>query len=1472
MVEYKGKKSTTREVQEIFVAGKGQKNSLGGWWRIGWQYRQSIRKPELAGTGMFIWSSVNKHNKPYTGSSVDRLEIGTLVEAERTNDEKLYPGKIVRVNSDNTYSVVYKDGHYEEYLRRYQLRPLDREIRTRDHRTKNELTETEAVPYNIEASALRRIMMQQLGTGLIKVTRSHVDEQGGYTWTITFNRVGNVPPLIPRSALTGPGAYVGQRTIREPIKTGSGASYLFTRNPIADIVARPILHPNPWIEQCMFHPKLHQESDMFGFSGLALRLPSAIVGSVNRDEFTSFANSGVGYMFDLQFMDFSFEKKAISSLESVTNLPITVNRCARGCKYSKLNDTSHIETVIGDGADSGLYPIRIGGRGVDAMYKCQDPRGCKSSAIGRNDCRVSGKGSNECLFVKSNAVTTEESHYDVRARSDYAPQFNAVQLNQRASSYTFNATITNDFLYEYPDEILNVRLTSPGMEPSYGGDLWSVVTIENDGDGAYGTRGYSEKLFANPVNDPQYDIHDDARYGFTLSIEDTILATSAPHAHVTLSGQNKILYAGVVVIHVRVNGVWIKDATICSPTPVHGGHFGEAVALDSKIYSVKLSTSQNSVQRKLPIVAVSAPGQAKVYIFQRYGVLSNGKGDWRLETNGTLSHPEASQPGHLFGGENALDIFANFVAVGARGCERVFLFRRSNVSLNNSMVTGGWEIFQVLQSSQYTQRTLIDDSLAVVNFDAHRLKHPPPFSKQSVVYITPAEFGASVALEDDTLIVGSPSGGYQGELNLNEDATWDQDIHYHGTGTVFVFGWIPDLKGSSIDSPGSWIEHSALFAPDKMAADRFGHSVALSGDTVIVGAPGDELKPQTTWDFETGNLAGWTKTGDAFDFQPTQGDNSYFRYVYGHTKPIKNMYGDRTGLEGDELRTALFHYYGGDPQRSNYVGRYWIGTFENHHKNTTDDGKEQGDRPQGTLESEVFQIRGDYISFMIGGGCEITEEFVELLVDGEGSYMATSIISRPHPWSRHSDDTTSNLYTVLRATGKCTETMERVKWNVRKWIGRSAKIRVVDRSSSRWAHINFDDVRFSWHEPTQNEQRTKDEGAHSSPGCGQGQCGTNAGQNAGAAYVFRRRDGDRYVTRNTLNIYEPCEIDCHAFGCYVRPNPNRYSCKWEYSQKLQPSDRRPNQKFGYTVAFDTTTGTVAVGSRFSRTVDFYNRDSGDSWWHTLDTQFTGGSADSASGAVYVFSREAEYRSGQGTLLKEPTFNNTEHVKLQPWDASEYMLFGATTGIGVNGWSIAVGAPGDLTGGSVYVLDTEFQRFRFKSKVVHVDEGAFESFSFVEVKVLRVGDLSGTAHIGYATSDITAIGVNADIFYKCQKYFNYERRPQACGDYLMAAGELTFAPTQFDQTIRIEIMDDWCHERYGEFFRIQLFLIGGPAIIGEKYATVVRIDDDDLSHVENIKNIDYCRQTHDDIPGTLTPQLRHTNEVYTAETPSIIARI
>ena len=47
---------------------------------------------------------------------------------------------------------------------------------------------------------------------------------------------------------------------------------------------------------------------------------------------------------------------------------------------------------------------------------------------------------------------------------------------------------------------------------------------------------------------------------------------------------------------------------------------------------------------------------------------------------------------------------------------------------------------------------------------------------------------------------------------------------------------------------------------------------------------------------------------------------------------------------------------------------------------------------------------------------------------------------------------------VRKSTGKCTETMIRWGWYVGDIIGRNAQVRLVDRSSGGWGHINFDDL------------------------------------------------------------------------------------------------------------------------------------------------------------------------------------------------------------------------------------------------------------------------------------------------------------------------------------------------------------------------------------------------------------------------------
>ena len=146
----------------------------------------------------------------------------------------------------------------------------------------------------------------------------------------------------------------------------------------------------------------------------------------------------------------------------------------------------------------------------------------------------------------------------------------------------------------------------------------------------------------------------------------------------------------------------------------------------------------------------------------------------------------------------------------------------------------------------------------------------------------------------------------------------------------------------------------------------------------------------------------WTRTGNAFNNQPTYGDNPHVR---------RNP-----------------------PVTSNHEGNYWIGTYENRPTPDSPAGKWQGDQPIGTLTSPTFVIHGAVVSFLVAGGCfGKTGERVELIVNN----------------------------TVVRSymTAACSETMKRQSWNVSELINKMARLRMVDGSSSSWGHINFDDFR-----------------------------------------------------------------------------------------------------------------------------------------------------------------------------------------------------------------------------------------------------------------------------------------------------------------------------------------------------------------------------------------------------------------------------
>jgi sucrose-6-phosphate hydrolase SacC (GH32 family) len=136
-------------------------------------------------------------------------------------------------------------------------------------------------------------------------------------------------------------------------------------------------------------------------------------------------------------------------------------------------------------------------------------------------------------------------------------------------------------------------------------------------------------------------------------------------------------------------------------------------------------------------------------------------------------------------------------------------------------------------------------------------------------------------------------------------------------------------------------------------------------------------------DFENSDYAGWTKVGDAFGDKPAAG-------ALPRQQPV-------SGFRGHGL----------------------VNTYRD------------GDRTQGTLTSQEFEIKEGYISFLIGGGAFPEETCVNLRVDGN---------------------------VARTATGDERERLSWKSWDVRNLRGKRATIEIVDHHTGGWGHINLDHI------------------------------------------------------------------------------------------------------------------------------------------------------------------------------------------------------------------------------------------------------------------------------------------------------------------------------------------------------------------------------------------------------------------------------
>lgn len=311
--------------------------------------------------------------------------------------------------------------------------------------------------------------------------------------------------------------------------------------------------------------------------------------------------------------------------------------------------------------------------------------------------------------------------------------------------------------------------------------------------------------------------------------ESQMLATTAPGAakeflgtSVDMSGEVAIAGApgdkdqapgsGSATIYRYDAGLaeWHEEAKLLGSYGSEGDEFGISVAIDEDLAVVGAWWDETV-----------APKTGSAYVFRR----DLATGNWLEEQRLIASDADT---GDVFG--VSVDVSGDVIAVGARGDDALgpergaaYLFRRDSVSgtwVEEQKIVGAGSPYNrfghtlSLEADVLMVGSMLGSAIQVYRYDfqAHFWSLHPAMAPWESIYNS--EFGASIDLSGNRVIVGESRDD---ELGL-------------AAGAAHVF-----LYDGQLDF---WLAEAKLLAPDGQQEDKFGRSVALSGDFAVVGAPG----------------------------------------------------------------------------------------------------------------------------------------------------------------------------------------------------------------------------------------------------------------------------------------------------------------------------------------------------------------------------------------------------------------------------------------------------------------------------------------------------------------------------------------------------------------------------------------------------------------------------------------------------------
>ncbi|MBK9259105.1 MAG: cadherin-like beta sandwich domain-containing protein [Polyangiaceae bacterium] len=275
---------------------------------------------------------------------------------------------------------------------------------------------------------------------------------------------------------------------------------------------------------------------------------------------------------------------------------------------------------------------------------------------------------------------------------------------------------------------------------------------------------------------------------------------------------------------------------------------GEVVVSGMESSPIRLEFGSNIIN-----VSVQAPSGAD----REYAVIVSR--EEKLDT----TYVKASNPSALDYFGYPVAISGNLMAVGATGEDSSATGVNGDGANNDRSASGAVYVY-VREGGTWKQEAYIKPSNTDTN-DA---------------------FGTSIALEGNTLVVGAPgedskSTGIDGTQN-DEGAT--------NSGAVYVF---------VRDAAGMWSQQAYIKASNTGAYDRFGAAVAISGDTIAVGAPDEDSSATGVGNDQTSNSA--NESGAVYVFLRTGTMWEQQAYIKASNTDNLDQFGASIALLGDTL-------------------------------------------------------------------------------------------------------------------------------------------------------------------------------------------------------------------------------------------------------------------------------------------------------------------------------------------------------------------------------------------------------------------------------------------------------------------------------------------------------------------------------------------------------------------------------------------